>query len=297
MVDIILRTSTRYMLLERAIKDIANQTYKEWNIIVINDGGDKQKIHQILAKHNITSFKYLETKQQGLQRAINLGAKAVSSEFVVVHDDDDTWNPSFLSATIDFLQQDPNRMGVISQTVKVYEKIQQNTVSSQKKILYNPNLVGVISFCDMLKHNQFPPISFVYRSKVYNKIGYFDESLEVLEDWEFCIRFLSKYDIYIIPKPLAFYHIRIDNEDLPVVFQNTITHKRGVHLTYDTIIRNKYLREDLAKKQFGIGIMMNVLKYSDSKLTKKIKLLLRNIDHNIYTSLPKKHYIKSNGSR
>ncbi len=52
-VSIILRTTTRYMLLSRAIQDITNQTYKNWKIILINDGGNKSRIERIINHYNV----------------------------------------------------------------------------------------------------------------------------------------------------------------------------------------------------------------------------------------------------
>ena len=107
-VSIIVRTSTRYIFLNRAIKDIINQTYKDWKIIIVNDNGDLEKIKRIIKENNLKEDKYRlinNEGQAGLHKAINLGAKAVDTEYVVVHDDDDTWHKDFLSETVGFLEE------------------------------------------------------------------------------------------------------------------------------------------------------------------------------------------------
>lgn len=276
-VSIIIRTSTRYIFLDRAIKDILNQTYSNWKIILVNDNGDFDKIKNIIDGNKVPIEKYIIVNnegEQGLHKAINIGAKAVDTEYVVVHDDDDTWNEHFLDKAVGFLESNRNVMGVITHSNKVYEKVVNNKIKIQKIKLFNTDLKDVISLYDMIKNNLFSPISFVYRSCVYKEIGYFDESLEVLEDWEFNIRFLMKYDIYVIEEILANYHIR-KNNNISDAFKNTITSKRKMHLKYDTIIRNRYLREDLNKNQFGIGTLMNILKWSDNRLMKKIKKYMK----------------------
>lgn len=276
-VSIIIRTSTRYIFLDRAIKDILNQTYSNWKIILVNDNGDLDRIKKIIDKNKVPIEKYIIVNNEGeygLHKAINIGAKAVDTEYVVVHDDDDTWNEYFLDKTIGFLESNRNVMGAITYSNKVYEKVLNNKIKIQKIKPFNTDLKDVISLYDMIKNNLFSPISFVYRSCVYKEIGYFDESLEVLEDWEFNIRFLMKYDIYVIEEVLANYHIR-KNNNISDSFKNTITSKRKMHLKYDTIIRNRYLREDLSKNQFGIGTLMNILKWSDNRLMKKIKKYMK----------------------
>lgn len=272
-ISIIIRTSTRYIFLDRALKDVLQQTYNDWKIIIVNDKGDLQKIESIVKKNTINPNKYYiinNDGESGLHKAINLGTKAVNTEFVVMHDDDDTWDSSFLEKTIKYLQCNKDCMGVITHSNKVYEKVVDDKIKIEKIKPFNTELKDVISLYDMIKNNLFSPISFVYRSCVYKEIGYFDESLEVLEDWEFNIRFLMKYDIYIIEEVLANYHIRKSN-NIQDSFKNTVTSKKKLHLKYDTIIRNRYLREDLNNNQMGIGVLMNVLKWNDSKVVKKLK--------------------------
>lgn len=272
-VSIIVRTSTRYIFLDRAIKDIQSQIYKSWKIIIVNDNGDLERIKNIIKDNNLMENQYvlIDNKgQTGLHKAINLGAKAVDTEYVVMHDDDDTWNKEFLSETVKYLEENKEAMGVITHSNKVYENVINNLIEIKKIRPFNTDLKDVISIYDMIKNNLYSPISFLYRTRVYDEIGYFDESLEVLEDWEFNIRFLMKYDIFVIEKVLANYHIR-KNKNIKDSFKNTITSKKKMHLKYDTIIRNRYLRKDINNKQIGIGIMMNILKWSDNRIMKKLK--------------------------
>lgn len=272
-ISIIIRTSTRYIFLDRAIRDIMNQTYNNWKIILVNDKGNLNEIHNIIANNKVPLDKYIiinNEGQSGLHKAINLGTRAVETEYVVMHDDDDTWDNDFLKKTVGYLESKTSCMGVITHSNKVYEKVANNVIKIQKIKPFNSDLKDVISLYDMIKNNLFSPISFVYRAKVYKEIGYFDEDLKVLEDWEFNIRFLMKYDIEVIEESLANYHIR-KNNNINEEFKNTVTSKRKLHLKYDTIIRNRYLRDDLNNRYFGIGTLMNILKWSDNRIMKKIK--------------------------
>lgn len=276
-VSIIIRTSVRYIFLNRAIEDIMNQSYSEWFIIIVNDNGNLGKIQKIINENNVPKDKYFIINNQGehgLHKAINLGAKAVKTEYVVMHDDDDTWHHDFLKTTVGFLENNIQAMGVITHSNKIYEKFINNKIVIKNKKEFNTELKDVLSIYDMIKNNLFSPISFVYRSKIYDQIGYFDETLEVLEDWEFNIRFLMKYDIYVIEEILANYHIRI-NDNIAAYLKNTITSKKKMHLKYDTIIRNRYLRKDLREGIFGVGVLMNIIKWSDNRLIKKIKKYLK----------------------
>lgn len=275
-ISIIIRTSTRYIFLDRAINDIKEQTYQHWKIILVNDGGDLEKINAIIRKYHLSPDQCKVINNEGslgLFKAINLGTKAVDTEFVVIHDDDDTWDKSFLEETVGYLQKYQDCMGVITHTNKVTEKVCGNEIKVCQIKAFNSHLKDVVSIYDMIKNNLYSPISFVYRAKVYEEIGYYDESLKVLEDWEFNIRFMMKYDIYIIEKPLANYHIR-KQSNIKNEYKNTVVAKKKLHQKYDTLIRNRYLRQDLEEHQLGIGTLMNLLKWSDNRVMRRLKQYL-----------------------
>jgi len=277
LVSIIIRTHKRYMLLERAIKHVKNQTFKQYKVIVVNDGGDKNKVLSIL-ENNLSQDMYTVINLEenlGLNRSINIGARAVETKYVVILDDDDTWNPTFLEETISYLENNHTCYGVITYANLVYEKLMNSHIKIMNTKPFKTMPKGVVSMYDMLKNNQFPIMVFVYRAEVYESIGYFDETLEVLEDWEFNLRFLQKYDIHVIDRVLANYHIRQDNSILNLSYRNTVTHKKELHEKYDTIIRNKYLRYDLNSKEFGIGILMNIVRWSDSRILRAVKRALK----------------------
>ncbi len=276
-ISIIVRTSVRYIFLDRALQDIKKQTYKDWKIILVNDGGSNEKINAIIEQNQLEPEQYEiidNTGDLGLNKAINLGTRAVKTEFVVIHDDDDTWDETFLEETLKYLKQHKEAMGVVTHTNQVLEKVIGEKIKIEKVKPFNYQLKDVISIYDLIKNNLYSPISFVYRAKIYDEIGYYDESLEVLEDWDFNIRFLMKHDIYVIEKPLANYHIR-KQSDMQAAFKNTVVAKRKLHYKYDTLIRNKYLRYDLENGQVGMGVLMNILKWSDNRVIRKLKQYLK----------------------
>lgn len=269
-----MRTSTRYRLLERCLEDIKNQTYRDWIILLINDGGDKNKIEELVNKAHLEREEcklfHLQANQ-GLHKAINVGARATETVYVVVHDDDDTWHPMFLEKTIGYLEGHLACKGLITHSNKVFEKITDTGIKIKRIRPFNDRLRGVISMYDMLKNNLFSPISFIYRSEIYKEIGYFNEALQMLEDWEFNIRFLEHYDIEILEEKLANYHIRVKDKTIEQSYRNTVTSKKKLHQKYDTIIRNTYLRRDLKNDEIGVGVLMNIIKWSDSKAVSWIK--------------------------
>ena len=253
-IAIITRTLNRPILLRRAAKSILNQNFKDYCWVVINDG-DQEPVEKIVNEFDQNKVILIHNpKPVGMEAAANMGLKASESEYVVIHDDDDTWHPHFLKKTISYLDSKSSsdiQQGVITHCVVLKEKISNNSIEIKEKFPFNTWMTEV-SLYRMLGSNTFPPICFIYRRKVLKEIGYYDESIPVLGDWEFNIRFLLKYDIGLIPEILAYYHHR---EGLHT---NTVLGDHESHLYYGNLLRNRYLRKDIEMGTIGAGFFMNI---------------------------------------
>ena len=260
-VAVITRTKDRKILVQRAIKSVLGQTFGNWIMVIVNDGGNKEEINELAAKYGDKFGDRLlivhNKKSLGMEAASNIGIKSSDSEYVVIHDDDDSWHPLFLEKCVAFLDKNTyqNTKGVITYSIRVLEKIENNKVITEGKEPFNAWLKSVTLY-RMCSSNIFPPVSFVYDRDVLDKTGYYREDMPVLGDWEFNLRFLSKYDIYLIPEELAFYHHRLAIKD--GVYSNSVVGDDSKHVFYDTLLRNELLRKDLGKNTIGLGYLVNI---------------------------------------
>lgn len=106
---------------------------------------------------------------------------------------------------------------------------------------------------EVLAENQFAPIQFLFNYDAAAAVDFFRADLPVLGDWDFNIRFLSRYDVYIIPQFLAFYHHRITDQS---GYGNSIHAGRNQHELYAKMLKNEWLRKDLQNQQFGVGTLI-----------------------------------------
>lgn len=273
-VAVITRTKDRTFFLRRAIESVLSQDYDNWQMIIVNDAGDPENVDS-LVKEFKGRFKERvkvihKEKSFGMESASNTGIKSSSSEYVVIHDDDDSWQPNFLKECVGFLDNNKEWKGVISHSVKVIERIEDGKIIIEKREPFNCDL-KTVSLFKLTAHNLFSPISFMYRREVYDMIGYYDEKLPVLGDWEFNLRFIAEFDIFVIGKALANYHHRLEVGNKS--YSNSIIGDIGKHILYDTIIRNKLLREDLKNNKTGIGIVCNIAKDHEALLMKQIPII------------------------
>lgn len=260
-VAIITRTKNRKILLRRAIESILGQTFEDWCMVIVNDGGVKGDVEDLVWDYS-DKFRgrcYIIHNEisKGMEAASNSGIKASSSDYIVIHDDDDSWHPQFLEKCVNFLDHNPypSFRGVITYSVRILERIENDKIIIESKEPFNRWMKSVSLF-RMAANNVFPPISFVYRRDVIDEIGYYREDLPVLGDWEFNLRFMSKYDIYLIPEELAYYHHRLSIKSGD--YTNSVIGHDDKHIFYDTFIRNELLRRDLERNELGLGYLVNL---------------------------------------
>lgn len=257
-VAVITRTKDRGILLERAIKSIHQQTMPDFIHVIINDAGDSKIVDGLVEKysgiikgrvkviHNASSH--------GMEAASNKAIKSVNSKYVAIHDDDDSWHPDFLKLTVQHMES-TNICGVVTVTDRLEESIAGDGVQELMRERWMPHL-RTLRLYDLCLANFAVPISFIYRRSVYDEIGYYDESLPVCGDWDFALRFMRRYDIDLLhtSHALAYYHHR---PNAGGSLGNSVFAGADKHEKYNTVLANKYLREDVAAGGLGLGYLFN----------------------------------------
>src|SRR5664279_6375410 len=261
-VAIVVRTRNRPVLLARALDSVLGQTYQDYVAVVVNDDGDRPSVEQAVANaadrargrihlvHNAVS--------RGREAAMNIGLHASSSTYVVIHDDDDTWAPTFLERTVAHLEQ-TGQQGVATRTEVVYERIDGDIIVIEGGELLASDKHEV-TLLDTIGRNYTAPISFLYRREVIGTIGEYDATLPVLADWDFLLRFLRLFEVgFIDGEPLAYWHHRrtsVGDEG------NSVHAGASEHIRWDVLIRDRYLRADLAA-QGGLGDLLCIREILD----------------------------------
>lgn len=259
-VSIITRTKNREILLRRAVRSVLSQSHEDWEMIIVNDGGTPSPVDQLLtsvAESAKGRIKVIHNPESlGMEAASNKGIEQASGDYMVIHDDDDSWTPEFLKIGLRELQQQKARWpavrGVVSRAVRVLEEIKGDEVITHKLEKFRPDVrVGLIPLNQLLHENVFAPIQFIYERSVITEIGNYREDLPVLGDWEFNIRFARKYDIAQISDETALYHHRI--ADKSSAYGNSVIAGHDKHLFYNQALKNEWLRHDLETGCVGVS--------------------------------------------
>lgn len=276
-VAIITRTKDRPTFLERCLRSVQGQTYKDYVHVVVNDGGDKEVVEtavKALAPHakDMVRVFHRSKPSNAPDTIFNESINRVDSEYIVIHDDDDTWHPEFLEQAVRHLEESGS-MGVVTRADKVSEKLENDgSIIRTDSQQWMPH-IKAISLYRQCIDNQMTPIAFIYKRKAYEAVGGFDDTLPVLGDWDFGIRFLMKFDVdYVDPGfALANYHHRKFKKGTE---GNTSYAGNDRARYYTNFLMNKYLRQELAEGRLGVGYIMSKLRYEDSKMAQMANKVL-----------------------
>jgi len=195
LVSVIIPNYNHARFVSDAIQSVLDQTYKNFEIIVVDDGSTDNS-REVIAQFG-DKVQCIHQKNAGLSAARNTGIKASKGSLIGVLDADDMYEPVFLETLVGELQTNPNADGVYCGYQFVDEK---NELLPQ---IENRPVPGDGLYNALLDGNFFVPESIFLRRHVYDAVGLFDEVLRACEDWDVWLRVTKKFRIVHSPQILT----------------------------------------------------------------------------------------------
>jgi len=196
---VIIPTRNRAAMLQEAIESVRAQTYRAWELIVIDDGSTDQtpQIVETLARDE-ARIRLIRQAQHGVSAARNAGIRAARGRYVAFLDDDDLFLPEKLTVQIACLERQPSLGFVYSQT---------EWVNRQGESLGRHPTTPVGDLRGLLEECAIPLQTVVCRRERLEQVGGFDESLSIGEDYDLWLRVARIASFQFIPGPLVRYRV------------------------------------------------------------------------------------------
>lgn len=179
--------------IEETIETVLSQTYKNIEIILVNDGSTDNTISTI--KNFITdkeSIMLVDQKNQGQSRTRNTGAKNAKGKYLLFLDSDDKIDSTFIEKCVNVLEKNPKTKIVYSQSA--YFGAREGEWKLPEYELKS-----------FLRNNCIP-ITALIQKQDFDNVNGFDESLTFFEDWELFLKIIIHGGkVYRIPETLFFY--------------------------------------------------------------------------------------------
>lgn len=182
-VSVIIPTYNKSQMVCDAIESVLNQTYKDFEIIVIDDGStDDTK--QKLSKYRDKIIYYWQTNK-GLSNARNKGIEISKGEFIALLDHDDMWFPDKLQKQMKLFEN--KKVGLVYSNAIVIDEAGNILGFSFDSSIYKPYRGNVLE--NLFWWNIIPCSSVIFKKELLLKAGLFDPTLTFSEEYDLFLRF------------------------------------------------------------------------------------------------------------
>lgn len=191
-ISIIIPTYNRAHTLERAIKSVLNQTYKNYQLIVVDDGSI-DNTNQIIA--NYPQVDYLKQNNQGVSSARNLGIKHAKGDWIALLDSDDEWLASKLELQVEYSLNHPQIELIHGEEIWIRNGARVNPMKKHQK-------GGGDQFAQSLKLCCISPSAVLIKKTLLDSVGTFREDYPVCEDYDLWLKITAKYPVGFVSNPI-----------------------------------------------------------------------------------------------
>jgi len=188
--------------LKEAVESILNQTFKDFEFIIINDGST-DKSPQILDEYTKRDrrTRVIHQKNIGLTKSLNKALKLAQGKYIARIDADDIAYKSRFKKQVDFLEKHP-KVGLVGNYVDVIDERGKNIgrliyPTSDKKIKK-----------ELIKKNPFCHPSVMFKKEVTKKVGVYNEDFGAAQDYDFWMRISKHYQIANLSEVLGAWRLR-----------------------------------------------------------------------------------------
>lgn len=193
LVSVIIPTYNRVQYLERALHSVLDQTFSDYELIIIDDGSTDDT--NLLLKKYKKRIRIFSILHSGVSAARNFGIEKSHGEWITFLDSDDFWLPEKLEKQMEYMRSNPKML--ISQVGEKWIRNGKFANPMNKHMKHS----GWI-FKESLPLCIVSPSAVIIHSKIFKDIGNFDVGLTVCEDYDLWLRISRKYQIGLIPETL-----------------------------------------------------------------------------------------------
>jgi len=249
LVSVVIPTWNRAHLIMRAANSVLSQTYKNLELIIVDDMSTDNtkevlsKLHDPRLRYIRLNYKKTDTSY-GAARARNAGINASKGSFIAFQDSDDKWLPTKLEKQMNAFQNADTTTGLVYTTLlrktgskEAYIPPQnvRHKEGDMRQALLNTNIISLVTA--------------VVRKECLERVGLFDEAMPKYQEWELWLRLTEKYQVKYVNEPLVVSYAQANSISSNSISKITAL-ERLVSKHYDKFAQSK---PALANKYFELG--------------------------------------------
>lgn len=193
-ITVIIPTYNREKWLSFAIDSVLQQTYSDYELIIVDDGSN-DATQNILDQYSSSIRVITLASNLGVSAARNIGIKNSDSRWVAFLDSDDRWLDQKLEKQIQTIKDNPDYKIHFTDEIWIRNGQRVNPMKKHKKLdgwIFQPSL----SLCLMA------PSTILIQRDVFENTGLFDEDLPVCEDYDLWLKITARFPVCLLDEKL-----------------------------------------------------------------------------------------------
>lgn len=254
-VSVVLPTYQSACFLAKALQSVVDQTFQDWELIVVDDGSTDET-RAVVAAFPDPRIRYVYQENRGAPAALNAGIRLARGAYIAFLGADDRWLPEKLARQVAQLDGLPANVGVVYTDMYLLD-LEGETVLGRFLEGRRPPQGKVLSQLLRTDGAFIHPCASLIRREVFDRVGAFDEVLKTHEDWDLWVRIAALYEVEALDLPLGMYGRRPSQltKDVQQMYLHGVEAKErvlrgGALLPAD----RRALRHYLAHHHYGYGI-------------------------------------------
>ena len=208
MFSVIIPLYNKAPYIAKAIESVLGQTYRDFEVIVIDDGSTDQSLEVAKTFEN-KSITIISQPNSGVSTARNNGVKLAKHPYICFLDADDWWHPTFLEEMKQLITDFPDA-GIYGSGYYIVKNGKERIAPIGVPQGFER---GIIDYCEVYARTLCMPltsISVVIPKHIFDEEKGFKSQLKLGEDFDLWIRITLKHKVILVNKPLAYYNQDVD---------------------------------------------------------------------------------------
>jgi GT2 family glycosyltransferase len=260
-VSILIRTCGRPDVLREALVSVRNQTYKNIEVVVVEDG---PAIAESLIMNEFSDLNIVyKATHDKVGRCVvgNIALETASGKYFNFLDDDDLLYADHVEVLVCQLEKNPDKKAAYSISFEVPTEVISKEPYVYRELFHNIQHRQPFNRLILMHHNYFPIQTVLFDRVIYDELGGIDPDMEVLEDWDLWLKYALKYDFLYVEKLTSLYRIPSN-----MIYN---TERQQLFDKYLSIVREKHFN-----KKFEIN-MASIFKDAEYLLNKPPTIIYR----------------------
>ena len=200
-VSVIVTTHNRATLLPRAIRSILEQTYNDYEIVIVDDASS-DSTQDVIASFSDSRVRFQRREQSGgASAARNTGVRVARGQYLAFLDDDDEWLPTKIERQVAILESSSPRVALVYGWVDVVDDFTGAVSPLARNVMEGDVFDSLVAM-----RTPGPTSVLMVRTSVAREIDGFDESLPRHNDIDFICRISRHYQVALLPEVVLLHH-------------------------------------------------------------------------------------------